>query len=70
MAVELIFKKKVITSQVPGMASSRDGGGVDLQKKVNALLIHRCWSVSLFMWTSISKPHLACKPIFKVRRRL
>ena len=38
--------------------------------KVIAPLVHKCWSVSLFIWASISQPHSACKPIFKVYRRL
>ena len=37
---------------------------------VVAPVVHRCWSVWLFIWTSaISQFYLACKPIFKIHRR-
>ena len=41
MAVELIFKEKIIAPPVPRMASSRHGSGVNLKKKLIASLIRR-----------------------------
>ena len=69
---EVDMEKKVIASPVLRMASSQDESEVDLQrkKKVTASLVHRCWSLWLIIWTSISQPYSACKPIFKTHRGL
>ena len=68
MAAEVISKnKKVTASQCRGWpVGGRNRSLFAKKNKVIAPPIHGCWSVWLFICTSISQPHSTCEPIIKV----